>query len=185
MPLAVDSRIIEAARSGGDALDRLVEQVWPEAYRIALSILGDRGLSEDCAQEACAAIARSLPSLKRCDVFPGWTYKIIVNTAITASRRRPSTEPLSAACARAAVADTTDALDLAAALSSLPIAQRSAIILHYYAGLNSSEIAAAAGLPPSTVRFHLMLARRALRKALSSSDSIPATASTEVHNHAH
>jgi DNA-directed RNA polymerase specialized sigma24 family protein len=43
--------------------------------------------------------------------------------------------------------------------------------LHYYGGLNSVEIGAALGIAPVTVRFHLMRARAALRKALAVTDS--------------
>ena len=63
--------------------------------------------------------------------------------------------------------DRSDALDLRDALMKLPVEQRGAIVLHYYVGLNSREIAAATGLAAPTVRFHLMLARRTLHKALS------------------
>jgi RNA polymerase sigma factor (sigma-70 family) len=75
--------------------------------------------------------------------------------------------------------NSTEALDLHNALSTLSPTQRAVALLHYYAGLNSTEIAAAIGVSPSTVRFHLMLARKALRKALSS-PQIPLHASTEV-----
>jgi RNA polymerase sigma-70 factor (ECF subfamily) len=167
VPLTLESGLIESARSGGDALERLITAVWPEAYRIAFSILRDQGLAEDAAQEACASIARSLPMLKQTETFRTWSYKVIVNHAITAARRRPPTLTLGPLTDRAIHFDQSDALDLYNALAALPIVQRGAIILHYYAGLNSSEIAAAMGLRSSTVRFHLMLARRALRKALS------------------
>ena len=64
MPLTVGPRVIESAQGGSEALEELIAAVWPEAYRLALVILRDRGLAEDAAQEACAAIARSLTSLK-------------------------------------------------------------------------------------------------------------------------
>jgi len=178
VPLALDSRLIESARSGGAGLERLITAVWPEAYRIAFSVLRDVGLAEDAAQEACAAMARSLPTLKNAGVFPSWSYKIIVNQAITAERRRPRTQMLDALTDRGIHFDQSDALDLHKALAALPVVQRGAIILHYYAGLTSGEIADATRLPSSTVRFHLMLARRALRKALSTADA-PATHPSE------
>ena len=81
--------------------------------------------------------------------------------------------------------DVSDSLDLHNALATLSVKQRGAVILHYYAGLNSGEIAAATGLPRSTVRFHLMLARIRLRKALSTMDAgvIPSSpeALSDVH----
>jgi RNA polymerase sigma factor (sigma-70 family) len=62
-------------------------------------------------------------------------------------------------------------LDLHNALAALTPKRRALILLHYYAGLNSAEIAVATGSPASTIRFQLMLARRALRKALSQPQS--------------
>ena len=180
MPLALDSGLIESARSGGADLEHLITTVWPEAYRIALSILRDIGLAEDAAQEACAAIARSLPALKNTNGFAAWSYRIIVNQAITAARRSPCTQTLDALVDRGIHTDQSDVLDLYKALAALPYVQRGVIILHYYAGLNSSDIGVATGLPSSTVRFHLMLARRALRRALSVADARTVQPSEEV-----
>ncbi len=160
-------------------MERLMGAVWPEAYRVALTILRDVGLAEDAAQEACAAIARALPTLKNTDVFRSWAYKVVVNHAITAARRRPRTETLDSAPEQPTYADRSEALDLYNALEQLTHVQRAAIVLHYYAGLNSREIASATGLPASTVRFHLMLARRTLRRALSTT-YIPKEALSDV-----
>jgi RNA polymerase sigma-70 factor (ECF subfamily) len=163
----LEAAFVERARAGGSGLESLIAAVWPEAYRIAFAILRDAGLAEDAAQEACATVARSLQTLRDAAFFGSWSYKIIVNEALTTARRRPPTEALSAARDRIVNFDCSDALDLYNALAALPLEQRGAILLHYYAGLNSGEIAEATGIASSTVRFHLMLARRALRKALS------------------
>jgi len=181
----LEYEIIESARSGGPALERLLVAIWPEAYRTALSMLRDRGLAEDAAQDACAAIARSLPSLKDTRTFRAWMYKIVVNHSITAARRRPQTQTLDSLGDRGIQFDQSDALDLYDALAALPIVQRSAIILFYFADLTSGEIAAATGLPSSTIRFHLMLARRALRKALSVVESRSPEPSKEVLSDVH
>jgi RNA polymerase sigma-70 factor (ECF subfamily) len=184
VPLAVEREVVQGARSGGAGLERLITAVWPEAYRIALSILRDGGLAEDAAQEACARIARSLNELKNDDSFRAWSYRVIVNQAITVARHRPRTQGLDALVHQVVHFDQSDTLDLYNALAELSPVQRGVIISHYYAGLNSGEISAATGLPRSTVRFHLMLARRALRKALSSTDP-RARSSTEALSDVH
>ncbi len=166
MPLAIDPRLVDDARTQAPALERLVGEVWPDAYRIALSLLHDRGLAEDAAQDACASIARSLPSLKDARLFRPWAYKIVANHAVSTARRHPATEPLDAAAMRPDGDDAAARLDLQLALASLPLSQRAAIVLHYYAGLTSAEIASALHSNAATVRFHLMLGRRALRVAL-------------------
>lgn len=167
MPLTIESELIERARTSEGDLERLIAIVWPEAYRVSFGILRDVGLAEDAAQEACAAMARSLPTLKELGVFPAWSYRIITNCALTAVRRRPSTRSLEEVAEHPTALEQNDAIDLHRALGALPAVQRAAVILHYYVGLNSAEIAAATNLGSSTIRFHLMLARRTLRKALS------------------
>ncbi len=167
MPLTIEPRIVESARAASEALEPLIAAVWPEAYRVALVILHDRGLAEDAAQEACAAIVRSLSSLKSSNAFAAWSYKITVSHALAAARRRRRTESLDALGDRGVTFDRSETLDLYDALASLTPLQRAAILLHYYAGLSSVEISAATGVPSPTVRFHLMRARKALRTALS------------------
>lgn len=174
--------MVEQARAQSKALDALIAAVWPEAYRLALAILRDRGLAEDAAQEACAAIARSLPSLKNAAAFPAWSYKVIASYALTSARRRRPTQNLESLADRSVGFDPSATIDLYDALGSLTPQQRAVILLHYYAGLSSVEIAAATRLPSSTIRFHLMLARRALRTALSATSSAlsPHEALTDV-----
>jgi RNA polymerase sigma-70 factor, ECF subfamily len=176
----VETKLIDGARSGGADLERLVRAVWPEAYRIAFSMLRDRGLAEDAAQEACAAIARTLPSLKKTAGFAAWSYKIVVNHAIVSARRRRRTLSLDDIPTVVQSVDRSDALDLQDALMKLPVEQRGAIVLHYYVGLNSREIAESTGISAPTVRFHLMLARRTLLKALSAVPEPKAQSSEEV-----
>ena len=167
MALSIDPALVESARSEIGALEQLIETVWPEAYRIALAILRDRGLAEDAAQDACTTLARSLGTLRKADSFATWVYRITVNAAITIGRCRLPTESLDRIVDSASSADAAETVDLDNALAALPVVQRAVILLHYYAGLKSVEISAAIGVPSSTVRFHIMLARRALRKALA------------------
>lgn len=180
--MLTDMTLVDEARSGGIALERLIAAIWPDAYRIALSVLRDRGLAEDAAQDACAKIAASLGQLNAASSFAAWSYRLITREALSAARRRRSVDALDDIPQPGVHFDGTDAIDLYDALGKLPIVQRAVVILHYYAGFNSSEIAAAAGLPASTVRFYLMRARKALRKMLS--NDAPALAAREevVHD---
>lgn len=182
--MVIENALIEQARAGGAALERLITAIWPEAYRIAFSILRDRGLAEDAAQDACAKIAASLGQLHDSNVFGAWSYRLIARQAISAGRRRRHADALDDIPQPRVEFDRTEAIDLYDALGKLPIVQRAAVILHYYAGFNSGEIAAATGLPASTVRFHLMHARRTLRKALSK-DAPASAAREEVVRHVH
>jgi RNA polymerase sigma-70 factor (ECF subfamily) len=188
VPLDLDRDLIRTAQlEGGSALECVIRSVWTEGYRIAASILRDRGLAEDAIQEACIAIVLGLPKLRDVVTFNAWCYKIIVNRAISTARRRRKTQPLEAIEAQEVRFNSDDALDLANALSTLSAEERGAVILYYYAGLTSREIAESTGLPRSTIRFHLMRARRRLRSKLADDGvgSQPAPSRREVYNDAH
>ena len=61
---------------------------------------------------------------------------------------------------------TDQRVDVRNALFKLPPRQRAAVVLHYYADLNSVEIAEILGIPDSSVRFHIMRAKRSLQHLL-------------------
>ena len=171
MGFTVDPNLVREARRDGAALEVLLIALWPEAYRVAFGILHDRGLAEDAAQEACASVALGLPALRSDEAFYGWMYRVIIRHAmVSAKRSRKIAELRSRAEPRVSSSDD-ERLDIVAAIAALPKQQRTAVVLRYYAGLNSREIAAVLGATAPTIRFHLMLARRALRKALAVIDS--------------
>lgn len=164
----VEADLIDRARGGGEPLERLITALWPEAYRVARTILRDAGHAEDAAQEACARIAASLTELRESGAFRSWSYRIVVNEALAATRKRRPAVGLDAAAEAAAVdVDPSEALDLWDALGALSPLRRAAIVLRYHCGFSSREIAAAMGVAAPTVRFHLTAARRELRRALA------------------
>lgn len=55
-------------------------------------------------------------------------------------------------------------------LAQLPDRQRAAVVLHYYEGYPPREIASIFGSTPSTVRVHLLQARRKLHALLEGTD---------------
>jgi len=163
----IPAYLIEQARNGGSSeSDALSRAVWPRAYRIAVSIVNDASLAEDAAQEACAILFRSIRRLRSIEAFSVWFYRIVVRQAAAIGRWN----------ARAAMSEAQSVsrdldcsllrIDVQNALSTLTPAQRIAVALYYYAELNSHEIAATLGMPDSSVRFHIMLAKRSLEKAL-------------------
>ncbi|HET7815275.1 MAG TPA: sigma-70 family RNA polymerase sigma factor [Candidatus Baltobacteraceae bacterium] len=169
MEFSVDPGLVRRARHDRPAMDALITQVWPEVFRVALGIVRERASAEDAAQEACAAIVRSLPALRDDRAFYGWMYRIAGRCAVDAAKRaaRETSSPQESA----AQPDLDGTIDLRGAIARLPVSQRTAVVLHYFAGLSSGEIAGVLGVPSPTVRFHLMLARKALRQFLRARDA--------------
>ncbi len=164
----VPADLLERARKGGAAeADDLIRAVWPRAYRIAVSIVDDASLAEDAAQEACAILFRSIRKLRSVEAFSVWFYRIVVRQAAAIAKWNSRAGMPEVQRGTSDLDSSLLRIDVQHALSALTPAQRIAIALYYYAELNSHEIAATLGMPDSSVRFHMMLAKRALEKALS------------------
>ena len=84
-----DARLIARAASGDrDAFDTLVRPRWPRMFRIALRIVGEREEAEDVAQQACFRLWKTLDRFRAGEDLDGWIYRMVVNLAIDALRRR-------------------------------------------------------------------------------------------------
>ncbi|HTZ54098.1 MAG TPA: RNA polymerase sigma factor [Candidatus Acidoferrum sp.] len=174
---------VEAARTGDRTdVERLIEAVWPDAYRLAYAVLGDQHAAEDAAQEACLVIYRTIPSLRAPSAFAVWFYRIVVRVA-TASKRDRARVELCDADMQARDADTASAIDIWRALERLSPKLRTVVVLRYFEQLSSREIASILRIPDGTVRFRLMTAKQRLRPLLDD-PSQPLSANHEVHPHA-
>ena len=69
-------------------------------------------------------------------------------------------------------------VDVQRALATLTLPLRTVVILHFYSGLNSYEIARARRIPAPTVRFRLAVAKRRLRPLLEV--RLPSSSSASV-----
>lgn len=183
MATPVPHELVEAARGGGPReVESLVEAAWPDAYRLALAILGDRSAAEDAAQEACIILYRSVSSLRSAGAFRVWFYRVVVRAASGLKRRRDRVEP--ATPAPSDVADHAASMDIWRALSALPQKLRDVVVLRYFEDLTSREIASVLRIPDGTVRFRLMIAMRHLRPLVGDRPEPLAHPAAEVRAHA-
>lgn len=149
-------------------LGRLLESAWPQAYRIAWTILRHPADAEDVAQEACARALRAGHSLRDVTAARAWFFRIVVNEARGRLRRRTHDpivdEP------RIPFEAPDERIDLLRAIDRLDEQARLAILLFYYVQLSSAEIASVVGSSPLAVRLRLLAARRRLRRFLAPDD---------------
>lgn len=175
---AVRADLVKAARAGGRAeIERLLQAIWPDAYRLAFAVLGDGPSAEDAAQEACVIVYRAIASLRDPTTFRTWFYRLVVREA-SRLKRRSRTESVSES-----VADDPDraaSIDIWHALSTLPQHLRDVVVLRYFEDLPSREIASILRIHDGAVRFRLMVARRRLRALLGDVFENPADTSTEA-----
>jgi RNA polymerase sigma-70 factor, ECF subfamily len=172
--------LVDAAMHGGPPdVERLIEAIWPDAYRLAYGILGEWQSAEDVAQESCVVVYRAIASLRSAEAFRVWFYRIVVRRATVFKKRWDRSGPLMSDTLLED--DRTNAIDIWRALASLPPHLRNVIVLHYFEDLSSREIAAILRIPDGTVRFRLMTAKRRLRPLLD--DAAPvAPVNHEVHH---
>lgn len=166
--------LIVAARKGdNEAFELVVRRFQDLAVGYAYTQLGDWQEAEDAAQEAFLAAWIGLMKLRDAAAFPGWFRRIVYTQA---NRRLRVKQPMAVSLeqvAEIAVADgagrmeQTPAADaVAAALESLPEAQRTVALLHYMNDFRQREIAAFLEIPVGTVKSRLYHARKQLKERL-------------------
>jgi RNA polymerase sigma-70 factor (ECF subfamily) len=110
-------QVVSAQRGDREAIDALVEAVWPGCYRVAFCVLGEAALAEDAAQEACIMLYRSITSLRDANSFNAWLYRIVVREAARSRRRRLRAESSSGISMISEMSDVQ--LDIQRALGQL------------------------------------------------------------------
>lgn len=172
---AIDRLLIDRARTGDlDAFESIVRARMDIVYRLTSAILGNEADARDAAQETFVAAWRQLPRLREPEKFEAWLQRVAVNAARQVhrarSRRRVREIPSSTVVAladRAAGGARDDAAVLDAALATLPVDQRSILVLHHLDARPLAEIAAILEIPEGTAKSRLFAARRALAAAIS------------------
>src|SRR5690349_14705263 len=129
-------------------------------------------------QESLLAAWRTLPQLREAERLDAWLQRVVVNAARQVirsnSRRRVREVPastLASIAEHAAPAGPDDAAILDVALRTLPVEQRSILVLHHLEGHGLAELAEILAIPVGTAKSRLFAARRALAAALAREDA--------------
>jgi RNA polymerase sigma-70 factor (ECF subfamily) len=128
---------------------------------IAHSVLGDRHLAEDAAQEAFARAAVRLPQLRQKSRFAGWLTVICRNAAKDMIRR---TQDRPAVIERSVGADQSDQEVVVEvvreAIGGLSAAARELVFLRYYDGMSYEQMSAVLGISEQAINGRLRRAKR-------------------------
>ena len=180
MECVTDGELVELARTGDTAaFGELVSRHKLAVYRAAVAALDSPADAEDVAQEAFILAFRKLKAFRGDASVKTWMARIAWRLALT--RRRSLTRYLrrtlridADAGARASgepspevqmvVAETT--ARVRQLIRALPSRLRDPLLLSMNPDMTSEEIASILGVPPGTVRWRVMDARRQLRRRL-------------------
>lgn len=157
-------------------LEELVDEHQSMVFSLALRMTGDRGLAEEVAQDVFLELDRNLGKVQSPEHARFWLRRVAMNRATDAVRRRRVRGldlwvDMDEAHGAQAAEDRSSPLAarLEQLLSTLPEAQRAALVLRYQEDLLPEEIAATLDAPLATVKSHLQRGLKLLRaKAMTS-----------------
>jgi RNA polymerase sigma-70 factor (ECF subfamily) len=143
-----------------EELELLYRERLADFTRAATAIAGNEESGRDAVQDAFAKALRKRRRFRGDGNLEAWVWRIVVNAARDAGRRRR----------RQAAAPTP--VDMRAGELELPLEllterQREVLFLNYYADLDYATIAHALDISPGTVGATLSAARQTLRGALT------------------
>jgi RNA polymerase sigma factor (sigma-70 family) len=162
---------VEALRRGEpEVLAELLDKHGREIQGVAYLILRNPNDAEDVLMDTLIAALDRGSSLRDGAALRGWLLKIATNLALGRKRRfgRVTWVHVMPDVPGPTI-DTAEHVALAQGLAALPIRSRAAVVLHYYADLPVTEVAAVMGTSQNTVKTQLRTGLARLRESLDAS----------------
>jgi RNA polymerase sigma-70 factor (sigma-E family) len=163
------------------AFSEFVEARSSSLFRSAYLMVGDHQLAQDLVQEALVKTLIAWPRLRDRAHVEAYTRRVVVTTSISWRRRRSFHErPISTLPERVdpdpvEAVVTQDAV--VAALLTVPLRRRIAIVLRYYQDLTEAQTADLMGCSVGAVKSQVAAGLKRLREALG--DTFDETLMTE------
>jgi len=168
-----DAELMHAWQRGDAAAFTILVRRWQQPMaRFLAHLVGPTGQVADLCQEVFLRLHTA--RYREAGSFSTWLYRIALNVARDAGRRRrrmpvsldvdgllgcaPTPESL---CERHEIAEL-----VSAAIAELPEPLREVLVLHHYEELNFTEIARLTGTPASTLKSRFAAALARLRQRL-------------------
>jgi RNA polymerase sigma-70 factor (ECF subfamily) len=145
-----------------EALRQLMDQWEAPIYRFLVSLLHDRDLAQDCAQDTFIRAYRTLTAGK--NVTGSWLFTVARNRAVDEFRRQRRVHPDLEAIEHESTRDDPDQKVLVdQVMAQLPPLDREVLYLFAVAGFKTDEIGAMLGVRGTAVRQRLYRARERAR----------------------
>jgi RNA polymerase sigma-70 factor (ECF subfamily) len=180
--LAFEDRLLlrQLNRGSRDALRRIYVKYRRELFTVAVALVGDGDLAEDCLQDVFVRLAESAGQIRIVSNLKAYLASSIINRARDRVRREARRVGCAAerpgCCASAPsppqqLANDEQVAALLKAIRQLPNEQREVFVLHAQAGLSFRDIAATQGVPLRTVHSRYRYALGKLRELLQKGTS--------------
>jgi RNA polymerase sigma-70 factor (ECF subfamily) len=167
-PPEPDAGLLGRWRAGDPAAFAEIVRGWERPVgRFLARLTGCPHRAGDLLQETFTRVYLARGRYRDDGHFSTWVYRIALNLARDAARRRPAPLPLADADPPAAPAgDPADRREtaalVAAALAALPDPLREAVVLRHYEGMSFEGMARLLGTPATTLKSRFAAALKAL-----------------------
>ena len=163
-----DRDLVLLAQQGRiDGFTELAARYYPALLAIAQSVLADKHLAEDAAQESLAKACSEIRGLRAPERFGCWLARICRNTSVSMVRGRTNLTYVEDLPDRPAQEERAEDLDLVRkVVRGLPAKYREVIYLRYYDGMTYERISAVLGLSVQALNGRLRRAKDLIRSQL-------------------
>jgi RNA polymerase sigma-70 factor (ECF subfamily) len=162
-------RLQRAKAGDGRAFEELLAPALDPAFRLAMTMLKDRGAAEDAVQDAAVKAWRKLGGFRAGSELRPWFLAIVANECRSARRTRWwGVIRLGEFPHRASSEDSSaELIDLDVALDRLPQQHLLALTLYYHLDLPIEEVARVLGCSVGAARVRIHRALAALRPGMA------------------
>ena len=154
-----------------DTFEALYRTHVGRVYALCLRMTADERAAKELTQDVFVRVWEKLDSFRGDSQLGTWIHRIAVNTVLMARRsdfRRAEEELKEDDGLPSAVSRQPEqAMDLEAAIASLPPMARQVLVLHYLEGYEHAEIGTMLCIAEGTSKAHCFRARRLLRERLT------------------
>jgi RNA polymerase sigma-70 factor (ECF subfamily) len=163
-----ETKLVEAAQNGHlESFGDLYERYHSAMVALAYSVLADRDLADDAAQEVFAIACQKLGTLKHSDKFAAWLASICRNVARSILRSKGKSTAVNFQERVENQNDEENRRDaIREAVWKLRPADRELIVMRYYDGFSQAQISNVLDISPQAVNGRLFRAKRKIAKYL-------------------
>jgi RNA polymerase sigma-70 factor (sigma-E family) len=171
-PVAAARDTEATARDADAAVTDLYAAHYRSLVGLAALLLRDQATAEEVVQDAFVAMHSRWRRLRDTSQALGYLRRSVINGARSVLRHRtvvdraPAQPPPDAPSAEQDAMTLFERSAMVAALDRLPLRQREALVLRFYADMSPAQIASAMGISASAVKGHTARALSSLRGML-------------------
>jgi RNA polymerase sigma-70 factor (ECF subfamily) len=169
--LDADKKLVDACRGGdADAYAGFVKRYSRSVFAVCLGTLGNVHDAEDISQETFIKGLARIGQLRDGGQFGPWIMKIARNLCLDHVRRRKRGAEIVALSGGDRRGSGEEHSDLREAIARLPEKYRLPLMLYYFDGRSSENVAGALGISTDGALTRLSRARKELRKLIDSEE---------------